>query len=600
MIRKKNFISPRTSVREFISVKFIFSLFFFFTIAALSSCRSKDKLQLSAATTTSSRPSGSTAEDVKFKGYFLNGCKQKALGNYESAAHEFKEALKVFPYNSAANYELACIYKLQSKNAEALPHAKAAVEKDLKNEWYHLLLIDCLHEKKRYADAALACEKLIQINPHNSAFYDQLAKEWTYAGNYNKAVKTYNTRLEKFGFDPQITLDKIKILKFQGKTGEAEKELIALIKKNPSESSFYTYLAELYQENKQDEKAMDIYRELSVKDPKNPYVKLALADYYRSRNKDSLFLKEVKAAFEMPELEVEQKRKIMISFYSVTEEYPEHKQSALELCEIMVNIHPEDARAHGLYGDFLLREGDLEKARTQYEEALKTDKNIFGIWTEIMKIDATLRDYSSLEKHSEEAKELFTTQPILYYYNGVAKQQLKKNKEAVDAFLEAKEYIVDDQELLIFIFINLGETYHSIKEYEKSDNAFNEALRMDPNNASVMNNYSYYLSLRKEKLDDAEKMAKKANELVKDNSTFLDTYGWVLFQKAKYADAKDILEKALKFGGVENGVILEHYGDTLYKNGFEKEALEYWKKAKEKSKHSDVLDKKISEKKFIE
>jgi Tfp pilus assembly protein PilF len=74
----------------------------------------------------------------------------------------------------------------------------------------------------------------------------------------------------------------------------------------------------------------------------------------------------------------------------------------------------------------------------------------------------------------------------------------------------------------------------------------------------VLNNYAYYLSLRNEKLDKAEEMSKKSNEIDRDNASYNDTYGWILYGLGKYEDAKLWLEKAIANGASENAVILEH------------------------------------------
>jgi len=116
----------------------------------------------------------------------------------------------------------------------------------------------------------------------------------------------------------------------------------------------------------------------------------------------------------------------------------------------------------------------------------------------------------------------------------------------------------------------------------------------------VMNNWAYYLSLRNENLDKAEKMGRKANQLVKDNSSYEDTYAWVLYKQKQYEEAKKWIEKALEHGGEKNGVILEHYGDLFFQLGQTEKAFEYWKKAKAAGKHSDLLDKKIADKKMYE
>ena len=95
-------------------------------------------------------------------------------------------------------------------------------------------------------------------------------------------------------------------------------------------------------------------------------------------------------------------------------------------------------------------------------------------------------------------------------------------------------------------------------------------------------------------------MSKRSNELSPNNPSFLDTYGWILYMQAKYADALIWLDKAIVAGGQENGTILEHYGDTLFRLGKITEALEYWTRAKKTGDHTELLDKKINDKKLYE
>jgi tetratricopeptide (TPR) repeat protein len=117
----------------------------------------------------------------------------------------------------------------------------------------------------------------------------------------------------------------------------------------------------------------------------------------------------------------------------------------------------------------------------------------------------------------------------------------------------------------------------------------------------VLNNYAYFLSLRNTNLDKAEAMSKKSNELSKANSSYLDTYAWILYAQKKYSDAKIWMEKALAVDGNKSPVLLEHYGDILYQLDMKDLSMEYWIKAKNAGPGaSDFLDKKIQEKRLIE
>ena len=86
-------------------------------------------------------------------------------------------------------------------------------------------------------------------------------------------------------------------------------------------------------------------------------------------------------------------------------------------------------------------------------------------------------------------------------------------------------------------------------------------------NAYVLNNYAYYLSIRDIQMEKAEDMAKRAVAIEPDNSSFQDTYGWVLFKLGKYQEAREWIGKALEDKENVSGEVLEHYGDVLFRLG---------------------------------
>ncbi|MDZ7776279.1 MAG: CDC27 family protein [Bacteroidales bacterium] len=124
-------------------------------------------------------------------------------------------------------------------------------------------------------------------------------------------------------------------------------------------------------------------------------------------------------------------------------------------------------------------------------------------------------------------------------------------------------------------------------------------MEADPENSYTLNNYSYYLSLRGEKLKAAEEYAKKAVRLDPENPNNQDTYGWVLFKMKRYEEAKFWIEKSIKNSDEPSGTVLEHMGDVLFELGEKEQALQYWKRAKEAGDTSEDIDKKIEQKKRI-
>ena len=580
------------------STRSYFVIYFFLLVSVLFfSCKTKK------ISTTSDVPSVSyreTPDESKFKKHFIDACRHKALGNAEQAIEQFNIALSIFPKNAAALYETGNLYRYKGKLEPAVFYAKAALKSEPGNAWYHLLYIDCLHGQGKFDEAAAAAEHLVKLFPNNFEYYSRLADEYAGAGNFSKALHTYEEIEKRFGADPENLLERTRMLRRLKRPAEAELILIRLIKENPKETTYYTNLAELYQENRHSEKAFEIYKQLTQTNPNNPYVHLSLADFYRSQRNDSAFFRELKTAFGSPDLEVEQKSKILISFYSISEEYPEYRSKGVELCRIMLQVHPEDARSRSIYADYLMREGQLNLAREQYCLALKAEPGIYVIWQEVMKIDAELRDYQSLEEHSKEAADLFPAQPLPLFYNGAAKVQLKKYEEGIAVLNDTREIIALDTQLLSQVYINLGDAYNALKKYPESDQSFEEALKLEGDNVYLLNNYSYYLSVRKAKLQYAEKLSAKANQLDGSNPQFIDTYAWIMYQQGRFNEAKEWIEKALEKDLEKNGVILEHYADILFRLQQVEKAVIYWKKAKETGRHSEFIDRKIADKKIYE
>ncbi len=518
-------------------------------------------------------------------------------GNIEIAENRFKECLKIDPSSAAVKYELGNVYRYNGLYDAALKYAKECANDDPKNEWYQLLYIECLHNKRLYAQAGDVYARLIKNYPNRPEFYEGLAAEYMFGGNYEKSYKTYDEQEKKFGQNESFTLNKIKLLKQLKKNTEVESEFKKLIQSNINEVRYYTYLAEFYQETNQKDKALYTYKEILKIDPKNPMVHLALADYYKNQNDLENFYKEIKIAFENPDLEVEIKIKILISYYELSEVNDTYKQQANELCAIMLKLHPNSAEAHSVYADFLYKDKKLKEAYTEYEMAVKLDKSSYAIWNQLMIIESELGEYVSLEAHSFEAMDLFPNQSLPYFFNGISNITLKNYKKAVESLNDGLEFVYENNPLLIQFYSNLGEAYNYLKEYEKSDKAYDDALKVDPDNSSILNNYAYYLSLRKDKLEKAEKYSKRSNELAPNNRSYIDTYGWILFQLGKYKEAEIWLSRAAKMGN-KNPVLLEHYGDVLYKLDKIEEAVSFWKEAKAAGQGSEYLDKKITGKKL--
>ena len=96
----------------------------------------------------------------------------------------------------------------------------------------------------------------------------------------------------------------------------------------------------------------------------------------------------------------------------------------------------------------------------------------------------------------------------------------------------------------------------------------------------------------------ANKMATEANRLQPNQSEIEHALGWVFYKSNDWKNSKIWLEKAANSSN--EALIIEHYGDVLFKLGQLEDALVQWQRAKLSGSKSELLNKKIADRKLYE
>lgn len=533
-------------------------------------------------------------------GLFIEACREKLKGNFENSEDILKQCLKLKPASPAINFELGNIYRATGLYDAALKCTKIAAIGEPNNEFYGVAYAECLHARRMYNEAIGRYEFLLNAHPYRPEFYQGLATECLFAGKPGKAIQAYQMMEQKIGKDPEITLSIAKLYQQLKKWKMAEQLLKNAIKSDPHEVRYYSNLAEIYREQGQKELAFQTYQEILKTEPENPFVHLAIADFYRDQHSEIDFFKELYTAFGSPALDMESKIKILNSFFDVSEKKNFFHEQGIALCKLLVDSNGTDWQAQAIYAKFLYRDRDFREARRHLLLALDENQSGFVLWDQLMHCEFDLGMLDSLKFHANVAIDLFPNLPQSYLFSGLASLRLKKFNEATKPLIDGKQYVIDNLPLQVMFFSTLGEVYNGLSEFEKSDKEYEDAIAMDPNNTEVMNNYSYFLCIRKDKIDRALALAGRCAGLFPNNPSYLDTYGWVFFQKQDYQQAREWLKKAIDKGGSNRIAILEHYGDVLFKSNELEKALEYWKKSKDLGNKSNKLEMKIDTKQFIE
>ncbi len=538
-------------------------------------------------------------DTMRLEQIFLTALVEKTKDRHQEAADLFNHILQMDPKNDASLYELASLKKQQKKHEEAQELLEKAVNIKPNNEWYWRSLADSYEKTNDIAKLEKVFSELIRISPDKSENYFDLGNTYYIQQRYDDALKLYD-RLEKItGSTDELTINRQKIFLKQGKVNLAGDDLEKKIQAEPNQIRYYLLLAEIYNSTGKSDDALKVLERAKKVDPNNGMVHLALAEIYRDKNNKDASFNELALAFAIPELDVNQKIRIVTGYFPQFPE-PNAKASALELSKIIVTAHPKDARANALYGDILLQNGKSTEALSAYQKSLAIDNQQYEVREQMVRLQLGNNEIDNVIKDGEETLSFFPNQAGMNYLVGVAWLQKKQYSKALSYLKNATALEFEDKEMLSLAYSSLGDVYHEMKNNKSSDESYEKSLSYNPNNVFTLNNYAYYLSVRNEQLDKAAGYAKKANELQPKNASFEDTYAWILFKQKKYAEAKVWIEKALADSKDKSAVLTEHYGDILFHTGSVDAAVSNWKKAKDYGSTSSVLDRKINEKKYIE
>lgn len=538
---------------------------------------------------------------IDLKNNFFEANKEKMIGNDEKAIKYFQKCIEIDPRQAASYYEIALLYAKEQRISEAITLMEKAKEIDPENKWYQQSLAVLYETNKQYELGVGVYEELIKQHPNELVYYETLANMYLYQNDLKGALKVYNQTETQFGVMEFTSTQKQKIYMSQGKNDKAIVEAQNLVKQFPNTAKYYTALSKLYIQDGQNDKAIETYQKLLEIDPHNSYVQLSMASYYFEGGETEKAKETMKKAFANPELDFNSKARILFSdiAYKNVEE-GQVNPFALELAQVIVETHPDDSKSWAIQADLLYQTGKKKEAIDAYYKSLELEPNQFLVWSQVFILQSEELKWQEVYDGTTRALEYFPSQPTIYYFKGLSAQQLKKYQDAVDALETGKDFVIDNQGLLSQFYSNLADAYHNLEKHDVSDSYFEKALALDPNDIMVLNNYSYYLSVRGENLDKAAEMSRKTVDENPTSSTYLDTYAWVLYKKGDYAEAKKWMKIALDNDGKNEGVIVEHYGDILFKLNETEDALKYWNQAKELGGGSDLLDKKIETKQLHE
>lgn len=539
--------------------------------------------------------SNDTKKRLELESLFIEGFNQKMRGNTTDAIGIFLAIIKLDNKNHAAYYELNRIFFELGDLNKAEEYGEKAIALNPKNEWYYIYLSETKAKKGDYVGAAAVYKKLIDNIEDSYDYYFDWAYMLTNAGKFKDAIKVYEILEGKYGVSETLSLQKESLYIRMGDLKNAALEIQKLISIDSTNIKYHGILGELYEANYEYELALKAYERLIKIDSNNHEGLLALADMYKKTGNEDKYQQIIHKVFSSKTLDLDTKIFLFIPYIEEVASDSSLIDDVLALSDLIIASNPDDPKSYTARGDVYYNTGNIELALQEYIKAVNAGPSPTTVWYQVFQLLAEKDDYEAIIHYAEKSKKDIGDEVLPYFYKGIACQQKKDYECAVKEYNSALKKGNVNTALKAQILSNLGDSYNETKQYEKSDSAFEQSLVIDPNNAYVLNNYSYYLSLRKDNLETAKSMSKKSNLLIENSPSFQDTYAWILFQMGEYKEAKVWIEKAISNMKEENEkpVLLDHYGDILFKLGDVDNAVVKWQKALEAGGEKELLEEKI-------
>ncbi len=543
----------------------------------------------------------SETRNALYQYYYMEGERQRMLGNNEAAFALLTEAYLTDTTAPAAQYALAQSYmRLNDERAITLLHN--AAEGDTTQYWYNTFYARVAALTRHHDEAVRVLQRMIRQHPDKPELNSFLAESYLALGNREAALACYDTLENSMGLTEALTIEKIRLREQLGDTAGIIADARRLQEAYPSNTSYMLLLGDVYTGLNRDSAAWAMYERVRQLEPDNGYLYLSRATFYEHTGDSAAYHREMKTALNNSNIDMDTKLGIFREYIAALVARETNLAELDPLYQCMIEQYPQEASVRELYGFYLWMMKDYARAREQYSIAADLAPMQADTWLYLLSLYYTENDYVSVEREGLRAIEYVQDNPRLYEMVGAALSLQGKYDEAIALLLTAIERSKGAApQLQSSLYGQLGDVYHETGRAKEAYEQYEKALGLNASNVAVLNNYSYFLALENRDLSRAERMSAMTIKEKPDEPTYLDTYAWILFKKESYSLARIYIERAIEKSEEPGADILEHYGDILAKQGEIDAAVEQWKRALEVStEENKILEEKIKRKEYIE
>lgn len=549
-------------------------------------------------------PGISHNDSLRFKMYYYEGVRQQVDGNYAAAYDLFRHCLGINPNAAEAYFMLSSYEEVLHGDSAALVYVKKASELSPGNNAYLERLATGYLMTSDVDEAVKAYEKLAANSPERADVLNILVQLYGQQKDYDRMLDVLQRMEALEGDSEDLTLAKMRAYSLQGKKQEEFEALKAMSDKHPNDLNYRVMTGNWLLQNGKPDEAYAEYLGVLAVDPENLMAKMSMIDYYRTSGQPLRADSLQEALLVNPKTPVENKVSLMRQVVADSEDTGGDSTEVLNIFGKILSQPQETSDIAEMYAAYMtLKRMPQDTISKALENVLAISPDNSAARFQLLQIVWSEQDYDRVVELSRQGLDYNPDEMVFYYFLGLAYIQKDDDDSALDVFRRGVSQI-DDQSspaLVSDFYSIMGDILHDKGYADEAYAAYDSCLQWKDDNLGCLNNYAYYLSVEGKQLEKAAQMSYRTVQAEPDNSTFLDTYAWILFRQKKYADALQYIDMAVDNDTTGSAVIIEHAGDIHAVNGDIEGALKYWNEALEAgSANGKAIRRKIKEKKYVE
>ncbi len=520
------------------------------------------------------------ADENRAMEYFIDGITHFENGEFEQALDQLTAAHLILSDDPGINYALSDVYLTMGDLNNAAYYGQIAVDKDPENKWYRLNMAEIYRNSGQNQQSINALKSILETDPGDLDVLYLLAESYTETGRLEESNSVLDEILSIRGGIFEVHLKKFQNYNALRQTENALAELEKMRELNPGNLSTLHTISQYYLELDDVDAARDVLLEARERNPGDPKTHILLAEIFINDNEWEKLGETFITIIEDPLVPAPQKMEIVRFMYMQHQSMPQEEilEAQTERVIMAIGEHESD------YGPAQLVAADYFMQKNNPEAALETLERVNNLlpgeadaWSQRLQILFQLGRYHEVIELSDDADRNAPDNAFIQFFTGTSYMFSGDNEQA-ETWLENATLAPSQRSFRSVIYGTLGDVRHDLDKWDETVDAFTMAIRLDANNHTALNNYAYYLSLRREDLDEALEMSERAVAMEPGNAAYLDTIGWIHYKKGNYERAREYIQQSVDTGNA-SAEVYEHLGDVYEALGDRELAVTWWQKA---------------------